>query len=147
MIKIETIHGLDRVVVDPTIQSQNVVANYSFIENNGEVYLVANTITGDKAYVDDCTLPAGEYLNGHLIKSLEGQKIVIDEKHIDYGDNEDYDDLTAGTTLLKVKANGKLQIAATAPTSGVYFKITDKCKLTEKAVKAMVMVVDQDTTG
>ena len=127
MIKLETLHELDRVVVDPTIKSASPVANYSFITNNGETYLVSNTITGDAAYKDDNTFPAGEYLNGHLVKSLEGQKLVIDEKHIAYGVSEDYDDLTAGTTLLTVDASsGKLEVAAEAPATGVYFKITDK---------------------
>lgn len=143
MIKLETIHELDRVVVDPTIKSVSAVKNYSFITNNGETYLVSNTITGDKAYANDYTFPAGEYLNGYLVKSLEGQKLVIDEEHIDYAVSADYDDLTAGTTLLKVKsANGKLEVAAEAPTTGVYFKITDKCRLTGKAVKALIIVAD-----
>ena len=142
MIKLETIGMLDRVVVNPVITSENDVANYTFITDNGETYLVANTITGDNAYVDDVTLAAGEYLNGHLIKSLEGQKLVIDEKHIAYASGAKYDDIVPGTTLLKVATSGKLEVTSTAPTTGVYFKVTDKCNLTEKAVKAVVIVAD-----
>ena len=147
MIKVETLGMLDRVVVNPTIKSENAVKNYAFITDNGETYFVSNTITGDKAYAKEYEFPAGEFLNGHLVKSLEGQKLVIDESHIDYASEADYDDLTPGTTLLKVKANGKLEVAAEAPTEGVYFKITDKCKLTEKAVKALVIVADATATG
>ena len=146
MIKLETIGMLDRVAVNPVLTSASAVANYSFITDNGNLYLVANTITGDDAYKDDVTIPAGEYLNGHLIKSIEGQKLVIDEKHIKYGVSEDYDDITAGTTILTVDSTtGKLEIAQSTPTSGIYFKVTDKCRLTGKAVKALIVVVDEDT--
>ena len=140
MIKLETIHELDRVVVNPVITSESDVANYTFITDDGELYLVANTITGDNAYVDDVTIPAGEYLNGHLIKSLDGQKLVIDEKHIAYGSEEDYDDITVGETVLEVDSNGKLAIVADTPASNIYFEVTDKCKLTGKAVKAKIVV-------
>lgn len=140
MIKLETIHELDRVVVNPVITSEDDVANYTFITDNEDLYLVANTITGDNAYVDDVTIPAGEYLNGHLVKSLEGQKLVIDEKHIAYGDGEDYDDITAGETVLEVDENGKLAVVADTPTSDIYFQVTDKCRLTGKAVKAKIVV-------
>lgn len=148
MIKLETIGMLDRVVVEPTIKLGDAVANYSFITYNGELYLVANTITGDNAYKDDVTLAAGEYLNGHLVKSLEGQKLVIDEKHITYGNGTAaYANIVAGTTLLKAASSGKLEVVADAPTTGVYFKITDKCRLTEKAVKAVVIVADATGTA
>lgn len=140
MVKFETIGMLDRVVVDPTIKANAAVKNYSFITYNDDLYLVANTITGDKAYAKECEFPAGEFLNGHLVKSLEGQKLVIDEEHIAYAQNADYDDITAGTTLLKANANGKLEVAAEAPETGVYFKVTDKCRLTGNAVKAVVIV-------
>ena len=47
--------------------------------------------------------------------------------------------------MLKVKTGGKLETTDTAPTSGVYFVVTDKVTLTEKAVKVRVVVVDEDT--
>lgn len=155
MIKLETIGMLDRVVVNPVLTSANAVANYTFITDNGNLYLVANTITGDNAYVDDVTIPAGEYLNGHLIKSIEGQKLVIDEKHIKYGAGKDYDDIvledadasTDATILTVDSSTGKLAIAQAAPASGIYFKVTDKCRLTGKAVKALIIVVDKDTVS
>ena len=143
MIKIETIGMTDVEKNNPVLQSQTAVANYSFITDDGDLYLITNTVTGDKAYVDNNTFAAGEYLNGFLVKAWEGQKLVIDEKHIAYAENKSYADIVAGTTLLGVDSStGKLQVINSAPASGVYFKVTDKCTLTQKAVKAKVMVVD-----
>lgn len=73
--------------------------------------------------------------------------MVADEKHIAYGVGESYASITAGTTLLTVNGSGKLAIAQSAPASGVYFKVTDKCTLTGKAVKIKVMVVDATGTA
>lgn len=143
MIKIETNGMTDVAKNNPVLQSQTAVANYSFITDDGDLYLITNTVTGDKAYVDNNIFAAGEYLNGFLVKAWEGQKLVIDEKHIAYATNKSYADIVAGTTLLGVDSStGKLQVINSAPASGVYFKVTDKCTLTQKAVKAKVMVVD-----
>lgn len=142
MIKVETIGMIDNAVLNSVLQSTNEVANYQFITNDGDTYLVCNSVAGDDAYVDDIKFAAGEYLNGYNIKAWAGQKLVIDEKHIAYAANKAYKDLVAGTTLLTVNADGKLAVATTAPTTGVYFKVTDKCRLTEKAVKVKVIVVD-----
>lgn len=134
---------LDREVLNPVLTSESAVANYSFLTVDGKLYLIANTLVGDDSYKDDYTIPAGEYLNGHLVEAWKGQKLVIDAKHITFGQSETYaNSITAGTTLLKVDSNNKLVITATAPTSGVYFKVTDKCTLTGQAVKAEVLVVD-----
>lgn len=134
---------LDREVLNPVLTSDSAVANYSFLTVDGKLYLIANTLVGDDSYKDDYTIPAGEYLNGHLVEAWKGQKLVIDAKHITFGQSETYaNSITAGTTLLKVDSNNKLVITATAPTSGVYFKVTDKCTLTGQAVKAEVLVVD-----
>lgn len=134
---------LDREVLNPVLTSESAVANYSFLTVDGKLYLIANTLVGDDSYKDDYTIPAGEYLNGHLVEAWKGQKLVIDAKHITFGQSETYaNSITAGTTLLKVDSNNKLVITSTAPTSGVYFKVTDKCTLTGQAVKAEVLVVD-----
>ena len=134
---------LDREVLNPVLTSESAVANYSFLTVDGKLYLIANTLVGDDSYNDDYTIPAGEYLNGHLVEAWKGQKLVIDAKHITFGQSETYaNSITAGTTLLKVDSNNKLVITSTAPTSGVYFKVTDKCTLTGQAVKAEVLVVD-----
>lgn len=137
MIKVETLGMLDRVAVNPVIKSQNTVKNYDFITDNDELYLVTNTITGDDAYKEDVSFAPGEYLNGYLVKSLVGQKLVIDGKHIAYGDGDDYDDLEVGD-FLEVGDEGKLEVADEEPT-GVYLEITDiGVRLTEAAVKAVV---------
>lgn len=142
MIRIETIGQLDVAKNNPVLKSQTATANYSFITDDGDLYLIANTITGDNAYVDDNTIAAGEYLNGFLVKAWEGQKLIADEKHIAYASNKSYADIVAGTTLMKANSAGKLEVIANAPASGVYFKVTDKVTLTEKAVKIKVIVAD-----
>lgn len=140
MIKVETIGMIDNAVLNSVLKSESTVANYQFITNDGDTYLVSNTVAGDDAYVDDVTFAAGEYLNGYLVKAWEGQKLIVDEKHIAYATGKSYADITAGTTLLTINADGKLAVATTAPANGVYFKVTDKCRLSEKAVKVKVMV-------
>lgn len=147
MITCETIGMFDVAKVNPVIKSANAVANYSFITDDGDLYLIMNTVVGDKAYTDDNTFAAGEYLNGYLVKAWESQKLVVDKKHIKFGDGQTYaSSITAGTTLMTVDSTtGKLQIAQSAPASGIYFKVTDKCTLTEEAVKVKVIVVDKDT--
>lgn len=147
MIKVRTIGGLDRVISNPVLKAATDVANYTFITNDGDVYLITNTITGDDAYKEGVVFAAGEYLDGYLVKSLEGLELVADEKHIAYAEGADYDDITAGTTLMTINENGKLAVAQAAPASGVYFKVTEKGRLTEKAVVIKVIVVDKDTVA
>lgn len=139
MIKVETIGMIDNAVLNSVLQSEKEVANYQFITDDGDTYLVCNTVAGDDAYVDDVKFAAGEYLNGYNVKAWEGQKLVIDDKHIAH-DSDAYADIVVGTTLLTVNDDGKLAVASSAPESGVYFKVTDKCRLTENAVKAKVMI-------
>lgn len=140
MIKVETIGMIDNAVLNSVLQSAKEVANYQFITDDGDTYLVCNTIAGDDAYIDDVKFAAGEYLNGYNVKAWEGQKLVVDDKHIAYDSERTYTDLVAGTTLLTVNAEGKLAVASVAPESGVYFKVTDKCRLTGNAVKVKVCV-------
>lgn len=140
MIKTRTIGGIEKVIINPVLKSTSDITNYTFITDSGDVYLVSNTLTGDFSYQEDVVFKAGEYLNGYLIKSLEGLELVADEKHIAYGTSEDYDDIVAGTTLLGVDSDGKLAILSSAPSSGVYFKVTEKCRLTEKAVVIKVLI-------
>lgn len=140
MIKVETIGMIDNAVLNSVLQSAKEVANYQFITDDGDTYLVCNTIAGDDAYIDDVKFAAGEYLNGYNVKAWEGQKLVVDDKHIAYDSNKTYANLIAGTTLLTVNAEGKLAVASVAPESGVYFKVTDKCRLTGNAVKVKVYV-------
>jgi len=135
MVKCELIGMLDIAKINPVLTSENDVANYSFITDNGVTYLVCNTIVGDDAYKDDVVIPAGEYLNGYDLSAWVNKKLVIDGKHITGG----VSGLTAGTSTLKIGEDGKL--AAGAPDAGeIGFKVTDKCTLTEAAVKAMIII-------
>ena len=160
MIKLRNMGSIARTITNPVLTSASTVANFDFITVDGETYLVANTITGDKAYVDDATFAAGEYLNGHALRAWVGEELVIDEKHIAYGMSQTYADITAGTTLLKINASGKLETVTPAPTTGYYFKVTGKTRLTGNAVIAKICVgagatpvttlgglTDVDTTG
>lgn len=149
MIKFETIGMFDTAKNNPVITSASAVANYSFITYDGDLYFISNIVTGGKAYVDDVTFAAGEKLRGFLVKSLEGQKLVVDSKHIKFGDGQTYaSNITAGTTLMGVDSTtGKLQIINSAPASGIYFKVTDKTTLTSDAIKVKVIVVDKDTVA
>lgn len=145
MVRVETLGQIEICKNNPVVKSENDVANYSFITVDGDLYLVANTLTGDDAGKEDVVIKAGDFLNCFLVEAWKGQKLVADEKHIAYGESQSYASITAGTTLLKANAAGKLEITASAPTSGVFFKVTDKVTLTENAVKMKVMVVDKDT--
>lgn len=139
MIKVETIGMIEISKNNPVLKSENDVANYSFLTVDGVTYLIANTLTGDANYVRDGVIPAGEFLNGYDLSAWVGQKLVIDEKHITYGDGEDYEDIEPGTTVLTIDENtGALEIAAEAPESGFYFTVTDLAYLTEKAVKVAI---------
>lgn len=135
MIKIETLGMLDVAKVNPVITSESDVVNYQFITHEDNVYLVANTLTGDKAYCEDVVIKAGEYLNGYLVKAWDGQKLVVDGKHV----AGDYATYAVKDTVLVIGEDGKLS-TGDAPESGVYFVVTDKCTLTEKAVKVRVCV-------
>lgn len=136
MIKVETLGMLDIAKINPVLTSDKDVVNYSIIEVDGITYLISNTITGDNSYKEDVVIAAGESLNGYDVEAWKGQKLVIDGKHI-----------TDGITTLSVNDaltvgnDGKLKKAATAPTTGVYFVVTDKgVTLTEPAIKARVVV-------
>ena len=130
---------LDVAKNNPILKSEEAVANYKFMTFDGDVYLIANTLLGDDAYKDECEIPAGECLNGFLVKEWDAQKLVIDERHIAFASGEKYDDIEAGETLLGINDDGDLEIIDEAPKDGVYFKVTDKVTLNGPAVKAKVI--------
>lgn len=136
MVKIETLGMLDVAKVNPVITSATDVANYSFITHEENVYLVANTLMGDDAHREDVIIKAGEYLNGYLVKAWEGQKLVVDAKHID----GEYDTYSDDDTTLIVDASGKLKQGSKPAAGGIYFAVDGKCTLTEQAVKVKVCV-------
>ena len=133
MIKCETIGMLDSAKVNPILTHTEDVANYSFFKVGDDVYLIANTVTGDGSYCADTVIPKGEYLNGYLLKAWEGQKLVIDAKHIE----DDISGIEVNDTLAP-QDSGKLK---KGEATGVHLVVTDKDQyLTEKAVKAKVVV-------
>ncbi len=136
MIKCNTIGMLDIAKINPVLTSVSDVANYSFITVDDVLYLIANEIAGDNAYVDDVTIDAGEYLNGYIVEAWKDQELVIDGKHVD----ATYANLAVGN-LLAAQSDGTLEVVSEAPNSGVYFKITKVgVTLTEAAIKVKVMV-------
>ena len=140
MIKCLTIGGISAAKNDPTITSVSAVNNYDFITYEGTLYLIANIVNGDDSYREDIVFPAGEYLRGIDVKSLEGLKLVVDGKHITYASGKTIADVVKDT-ILTVGNDGKLAVAQAAPESGVYFKVTKAgVKLTEAAVEVKVCV-------
>lgn len=134
MIKVETLGMLDVAKVNPVLKHTEDVKNYSFLTVDNELYLISNTITGDNSYKEDVVISKGEYLNGFLVKAWDGQKLVIDGKHIE----DELDSLNVGDKL-EVQAKGNLK-KNNSP-SGIYFAITDKgVTLTEAAIKAKVVI-------
>ena len=132
MVKCETLGMLDVAKNNPVIKTDVDTPNYSFIEVDGILYLIANTLSGDDSYREDVVIPAGEYLNGFQVDAWAGKKLFIDGKHIEGG----VDALKVGDTL--VVSDGKLAKGAAA---GVHFVVTDiNLMLTEKAIKARVAI-------
>ena len=139
MIKCLTIGGISAAKNDPTITSVSAVKNYDFITYEGTLYLIANIVNGDDSYREDIVFPAGEYLRGIDVKSLEGLKLAVDGKHITGG----VTGKTVGTVLV-ANTDGTLK---TGSAEGVYFKVTKTgIKLTEDAVEVKVYVADSEGT-
>lgn len=132
MIKVETLGMLDVAKINPVLKSDKDVANYSFIIDDGDVYLVSNTIIGDDSYRENIIIPAGEYLNGYLVKAWDGQKLVVDGKHVTGGVSAINKD-----DVLVAAEDGTLKAGEA---TGVHFVVTDKVTLTEAAVKVKVVV-------
>ena len=139
MIKFATLGAGIAAKNDPTITSNSAVKNYTFLTYEGTLYLVMNVINGDDSYVDDITIPAGEFLRGIDVKSIEGLKLIVDGKHITGG----VTGKTVGTVLV-VNTDGTLK---TGSAEGGYFKVTKTgIKLTEAAVEVKVCVADATGT-
>lgn len=132
MIRCETIGGIQAAKINPVLKSDTDVVNNTFVEIDDDLWLVANSISGDDSYREDVVIPAGEFLNGYLVKSLEGLKLVVDGKHVDGG----ISDVSEGDILV-AREDGKL---ASGEAAGVHFVVTDKTVLTEAAVKVKVVV-------
>ena len=139
MVKVETIGMYDVAKINPTLVSDKDVANHSFISVDNILYLIDNTVVGDDAYKEGIVIPAGEKLNGYVVKAWEGQKLVVDGKHVEGG----IESLEDGDVL--IAKDGKL---ATGEAVGTYFIVAGKTTLTEAAIKVTIAVgANADTTG
>lgn len=132
MVKCETIGMLDIAKINPVLVSETDVTNHSFMTVDDVLYLIDNTTTGDEAYKEGVVYKAGEKLNGYIVKAWEGQKLVVDGKHIVDGVSS----LNVGDVLV-ANSDGKLE---TGTASGTYFVVAEKTYLTEAAVKVVVTV-------
>ena len=144
MIKCETLGMYEVSKNNPVLTSGSATANYSFITDNGDLYLIDTIVDGDDNYKHENTIPAYTPMRGFRVADWAGQNLIVDEKHITYGVSESYSSITPGTTIFTV-SSGKLVIADSTPDSGIYFKSIKKVNLTEKAVVVRVVVVDADT--
>lgn len=132
MVKVETIGMYDVAKINPTLVSDKAVKNYSFVTVDDILYLIDNTVVGDDSYKEDISIPAGDKLNGYAVKAWEGQKLVVDAKHIVGGIST----LSKGDVLV-ANDEGKLEAGAAA---GVHFVVSEKTTLTEPAIKVVVTV-------
>lgn len=134
MIKIETLGMLNVAKNNPNIVMETNTKNFSFVEYEGELYLIASTIVGDNSYLKDVTIPAGEYMRGFRVKDWEGQKLVVDLAHVN-GEAPEKGD------VLVVDTDGGLKAGDAA---GVYFVVTDTgAVLTGDAIKVKVAVSNE----
>ena len=134
MIKCETLGMLDVAKNNPVLKSDKDVANYSFIVDDGDGYVVMNTNSGDDAYKEGVVIKAGEPLNGFDLKAWEGQRLVIDGKHID----GDFATVSVVDTVLVIdEATGKLKVGTG---TGINLVVKATTRLTEDAVIAKIVI-------
>ena len=134
MIKCETLGMLDVAKNNPVLKSDKDVANYSFIVDDGDSYVVINTNSGDDAYKEGVVIKAGEPLNGFDLKAWEGQRLVIDGKHID----GDFATVSVADTVLVIdEATGKLKVGTG---TGINLVVKATTRLTEDAVIAKIVI-------
>lgn len=132
MVKVETIGMYDVAKINPTLVSDKAVKNYSFVTVDDILYLIDNTVVGDDSYKEDISIPAGDKLNGYAVKAWEGQKLVVDAKHVVGGIST----LSKGDVLV---ANDEDKLEA-GEAAGVHFVVSEKTTLTEPAIKVVVTV-------
>lgn len=134
MIKCETLGMLDVAKNNPVLKSDKDVVNYSFIVDDGDSYVVMNTNGGDDAYKEGVVIKAGEPLNGFDLKAWEGQRLVIDGKHID----GDFATVSVADTVLVIdEATGKLKVGTG---TGINLVVKATTRLTEDAVIAKIVI-------
>lgn len=133
MIKVRTLGMFKSAKVKADIVASTDVKNQTFYKDGDDLYFIDNAVSGDDAFQDDVTLPAGKKLNGYLVKAWEGQELVVDGKHVTGGVSS----LADGAILVYNDEGGlKTDVAA-----GVHFVVTGKTRLTEAAVIVKVAIV------
>lgn len=139
MIKFETIGMIDRGVNNPVLVSENDVTNNDIITIDDTTYLISNVLSGDDYQQQDKVIKAGDFLNGWDLKSLEGQNLIIDMKHIT--------DKTVAkdAVLVPDSTTGKLKVGTGA---GINLVVVDNnVRLTEKAVVAKITIAEATETA
>ena len=134
MIKCETLGMLDVAKNNPVLKSDKDLPNYSFIKDDGDVYVIMNEVAGDASYAKDVVIKAGDFLNGFNLEAWKSQRLIIDAKHID----GEFASVSAEGTVLAIdEETGKLKVGEA---SGVHFVVKAVTRLTEDAVIAKVVV-------
>jgi hypothetical protein len=77
MIKVQTLGMYDVAKNNPVLKSATDITNYSFLVDDGDEYVIMQSINGDDSYKEGITIPAGTPLNGFQLKAWEGQNLVI----------------------------------------------------------------------
>ena len=118
-----------------------------------DLYMVDNTRVGDTfaepLYTWDADNIVGRpYVReGHMcrltsLKALDQHFLVIDEKHITFVGPTNYDAIVPGTTMLGVGVDGNFEIVGDIADHAIYLLVTQKTTLTERAVRARIIVQD-----
>ena len=134
MIKCETLGMLDVAKNNPVLKSDKDLPNYSFIKDDGDVYVIMNEVAGDASYAKDVVIKAGDFLNGFNLEAWKSQRLIIDAKHID---GEFASVSVEGTVLAIDEETGKLKVGEAG---GVHFVVKGVTRLTEDAVIAKIVV-------
>lgn len=116
------------------------VAGASGAKQTADLFIALNDHIGDYRGTNK-TIPAGDPLNGYMLKAWDGQYLELDEDNITYGDSESYASITAGTTNMVAGTDGKFAIAAAVTYYGLYFKVVEKIRMgTKNGIRVQIVV-------
>lgn len=139
MVKTELLGAKDYARNNPVLTHTADLMNGSLLVKDGVTYLIDNVLTGDDSYRDGVMLKAGEFLNGFDVTCWDGQCLIADEKHFNFGARTNYAGVQVND-MFKAGDDGKFEYVAEAPADGVYFVCVEKTALVEKALKVRVVV-------
>lgn len=126
-----------------TVDSGNAVLPVEGSESekqSKDLYVAINTGSGDARYSGDIVIKKGEYLNSYLVKAWEGQELVFDESHINYGESQDYSKIKENETKLVADTDGNLKISTDVSNYGIYFVVVKKLQFNGNAVSAKIVL-------